>query len=91
MTLACISSPRPCSRIANSSPPRRAMASPGQARLETPGHFDEQFIANEMTKAVVDDLKRSRSRYSVAKRPVPRAARGTLSAGVRGLQRTPHD
>ena len=58
MALACASSLSPFSRMANSSPPSRASASPGtQARLEAARDRDQQLVADQVAEAVVDDLE----------------------------------
>ena len=58
MALACPSSASPFRRMANSSPPSRARASPGRrhdSRRRDAG--DQQLVADQVAEAVVDDLE----------------------------------
>ena len=52
-------------RMANSSPPRPAGRLPAQAQLETPDTATSSS-SDQMPEAIVDNLNRSRSRYSTA-------------------------
>ena len=82
MTFACCSSPTVCSRIANSSPPRRASVSP--SRRHDSRRRDTAISISSPTRwprLSFTTLKRSRSRYRIANRPPPRC--GCLNSSRR--------